>query len=341
MLGTNVGRVELREGLETMSLSRFQRQTDTAAGVVFVSLRPVAVTVLSALSAAVLVVLTLFSATLTPLAAAQSDDRTIRADGVGDAVLGLTAEELADSLGDNYAIGTEIRITVDFDGRVITSGGEVQFRAAMTDNTDQLNLFIVSNPEYATVEGVGPTTTIADAEAVYGEATLSWNPDDEGREFVSFENGPEGRILFRTPGIGGNNVGVYADGEFETTDYEDDAVIAAVWVSCVSGTDCPADLADAQPTATPEPEAEPTATPDPEPEPTATPAPEPTATPEPEPTPAPEADDADAGAGGQLPQTGSTELVLLALVSLLLLVGGALVVVERQYLCPAWLSNRK
>lgn len=270
-----------------------------------------------------LAVLTIACLSPAVAAAAQPpDELVITADGAGDATLGLTPDELAAALGPDYDLGDEVRITVDFDGRVVTRNGQVQFRAAMTDTGDELTLFIISNPAYLTAEGVGATTTIADAEAAYGPATLSWNPDDEGREFVSFENGPRGRIAFRTPGIGGNNVGIYADGEFETNDYEDGAAIAAVWVSCIPGTDCPADRAAAEPTAAPEPAAEATA--------------EPTPAPTEEPTPAPSA---GGDTGGELPNTGTTELVLLSIVSLLFVVGGALVLIERRLGCPAWLRR--
>jgi len=93
-------------------------------------------------------------------------------------------------LGPAFDIGDEVRITVDFDGRIVTSAGAVQFCAAMTENTDKLTLFLVSNPGYTTAQGVGATTTIA--EAVYVDETLSCIPDNQGREFVSFANGPEG-----------------------------------------------------------------------------------------------------------------------------------------------------
>lgn len=307
-LATTVGRAELREGLETMFLSR------------------------SKLKFVVLV--TAFLALFLPAAAAQPDaDRVITANSVGPAALGLTPDELADALGPDYDIGEQVRITVDFDGRVITRDGIVQFRAAMTEDNENLTLFIVSNPEYATAEGVGPTTTIAQAEEIYGEATLAWNPDNEGREFVSFENGPEGRIAFRTPGIGGTNVGIYPDGEFSTTEYEDGAAIAAVWVSCITGRDCAADAVE----PTPEPTTEPTPEPTPEPtaEPTPEPTPEPTVEATPEPTPS-----AGAGSGseGELPRTGATELVLVSIVAALFVVGGAMVLMERRYLCPAWLK---
>lgn len=278
-----------------------------------------------------------------------SDDLLITADGVGAAMLGLTPDELAEALGPEFDVGDEVRITVDFDGRVVTRDGQVQFRAAMTGAGEELTLFIVSNPDYATAEGVGARTSIADAEAIYGPATLSWNPDNEGREFVSFENGPEGRIAFRTPGIGGNNVGIYDDDEFETTAYEDDAEIASVWVSCIVGTDCPADRAtEPTPTAEPteEPTEEPTAEPTEEPteEPTAEPTAEPTEEPTAEPTeePTPEPTPAGGGEGdGELPTTGATELVLFSLVSLMFVVGGAFVLVERRLGVPAWLAARR
>jgi hypothetical protein len=278
---TTTRRAGLRVGLETMPLSRPQPKIAVVMAVVLAFLLPSA-------------------ALAQPVASS-----TITADGVGDAMLGSSPQELADALGADYDIGDEIRITVDFDGRVISRDGVVQFRAAMTNNTDDLTLFIVSNPEYTTAPGVGPTTTIAEAEAIYGDATLAWNNDNKGREFVSFADGPEGRIAFRTPGIGGTNVGIYADGEFETSNYADGAAIASVWVSCVSGTDCPADR---------------------------------TVETTPEPAPAPVAGDGSGASDSELPRTGTTELVLMSLVATLFVVGGALVLVERRYLCPAWLK---
>lgn len=316
---TNALRVELRKGRETMQLTRITFS-------------------MSALSALLVLLL------LSPVARAQTtDDTLITPDGVGSAVLGMTVEEMTEALGDDYEVSEEVRITVDFNGHVVSRDGQVQFRAAKAPDSDQLTLFIVSNPEYQTEDGVGPTTSIVDAEDIYGEATLAWDPDTEGREFVDFEDGPGDTVAFRTPGIGGNNVGIYADGEFETTDYEANAVIAAVWLSCTAGEDCPGD-AGAAPTPTEEPtedEPEPTPTEEPEPEPEPTPTEEPEPTPTEEPTEEePEAtDDGDDAAAGELPKTGSNELIMISVVSALVLVGGALVLMERRFLCPAWLRR--
>lgn len=316
-----MGRVELRKGLETMLLSRVYRKSVLLLGVVLACLLLLPTT-----------------------AFAQNADQIISADGVGDALLGSTVEELTAALGSGYDVSDEVRITVDFNGHVISRGGEVQFRAAKTEADERLTLFIISNREYQTAEGVGPTSLISAAEAVYGDATLNWNPDNESREFVSFANGPDGRIAFRTPGIGGTNVGIYGQDQLETTEYDPDGSIAAIWVSCVQD-DCAASQAAAEPTATPEPTPTPTPTPEPEDEedPEPEPTPEPTATPAP-PAPTPTPAPTDSGGGdatgtdsGQLPRTGATELVLMSIGLLAFAVGGALLLMERRFLCPAWL----
>lgn len=297
---------------------------------------------------------------------AQSSDMVITSSSVGSAVVGSTVEELTEQLGPDFTVGDEVRITVDFSGHVISRDGTVQFRAVKANAPgDELSLFIINNSEFQTSDGVGPGTLIADAEGIYGDATLNWNPDNEGREFVSFENQPEGRISFRTPGIAGTNVGIYDGDELETNEYDADGMIAAVWISCVPGTDCPADSADAGSTdsadtddtddssdsddaeaETPEPTATPT------PDPTATPTPDPT--PDPTPTPTPEADAGDdddasgssssgssGGGSGELPATGFEEAVLVALASVLFLVGGGFVVMNRNFLAPSWLHSRR
>ena len=170
-LATTILRAELREGLETMTLSRPQLKIAAALAALFVLL-------------------------LSSSAHAQPvDDHTITAEGIGNAVLGLSPAELIEALGPDYQVGDEVRITIDFDGRVVSRNGTVQFRAAMTDDTETLTLFMVSNPEYTTAEGIGPTSTIAEAEAVYGPAMLAWNPDNSSRlrmaPMAALRSGPQ------------------------------------------------------------------------------------------------------------------------------------------------------
>ncbi len=303
-----------------------------------------------------LIISVLFAVLITPAAKAQGDDTVISPTSVGPAEIGSTVEELTEQLGGDYTVGDEVRITVDFSGHVVSRDGDVQFRAVKANAPgDELSLFIINNDEFATAEGVGPSMTIADAEAIYGDATLSWNPDNEGREFVSFENQPEGRIQFRTPGIAGTNVGIYEDGEFETNEYEPEGVIAAVWISCVPGTDCPADLGDDAGSAAAgasddgddsDDAGDDSGDDEAEEEPTPTPTPTPSPTPEPEPED--DDDDADtggttAGSGGQseLPATGFEEILLVSLASTLFLLGGMMVLLHRSYLAPTWLRSRR
>ena len=80
MLGTNSGRAELREGLETMPLTRFHRKTAAVISVVLAFLLSLVVA--------------------SPAAHAQPDaDKTITIDGVGAAELGLTPAQLAAGRG--------------------------------------------------------------------------------------------------------------------------------------------------------------------------------------------------------------------------------------------------
>lgn len=305
-----------------------------------------------------LIVSAFFAVLVSPAANAQGDDMVITPTTVGPAEIGSTVDQLTEQLGSDYTVGDEVRITVDFSGHVVSRDGEVQFRAVKANEPgDELSLFIINNDGFATAEGVGPGITIAAAEEIYGEATLNWNPDIEGREFVSFENQPEGRIQFRTPGIAGTNVGIYQDGELETNEYDPEGVVAAVWISCVPGTDCPADggahAGDAAAGGTDDGDADDADDGDDgddaeEEEPTPTPTPEPTATPEPEPEPEEEDDDADAGGSAapgssrqdELPATGFEEILLVSLASTLFLAGGIMVLLHRNYLAPMWLRSR-
>ena len=175
-------------------------------------------------------------------AAAQvDDDRLITADGAGDAVVGSTPAEMQAQLGPDFQLVDIGPFLVDIEGVEVQKDGTPQFFAGyVAGEGPDLDLLVITNSEYQTAEGVGPGTPIVDAEGIYGDATLSFNVNSESREFVRFENGPEGRILFRVDNSDGM-VGIYddPDAEFaETTEYGEYGVIESIWVSCT--TDCPA-----------------------------------------------------------------------------------------------------
>lgn len=190
--------------------------------------------------AAALIVGSILSATVA--LAQQFTEATITAEGIGDAVIGSTVGELEGQMGDDWSFIEADNVLVDLSGFAVREFGETRFYALGGSGSDRLSLFLVTEPGVTTAEGIGVGSTLAEAVTVYGEATLGYSTDNEGREFASFANGPEGRVNFRT-GSAGDTAGIYADsnasGFVETTDFDEAAQIEQVWVSCVVDLDCP------------------------------------------------------------------------------------------------------
>ena len=128
------------------------------------------------------------------------DVQTITAKGFGRAELCLTGSELREQFpdlvfesyqGQGPLVDTEGVTVRDRDGKIAF------FALAVVGDGPKLNVLVTDNPDYKTEAGVGPGTTIADATLHYGAARLSYNVNNESREFVAFQYGPED-ILFRT-----------------------------------------------------------------------------------------------------------------------------------------------
>ncbi|MFN2259263.1 MAG: hypothetical protein ABR601_05445, partial [Parasphingopyxis sp.] len=102
-------------------------------------------------------------------------------------------------------------------------------------------------PQCRTAEGIGPSSSIAEAAAAWGAPTFAFNYDNEGREYVSFADQPDS-LAFRaesktaaadtaSSGVpngphAGNYEGVEGDGSyFETGEYYPDGEIREVFVS--------------------------------------------------------------------------------------------------------------
>lgn len=270
--------------------------------------------------------------------------------GVGPAQIGSTVELLGDQLGDEFTVSGEVRVTVDYLGHVVRRDGTVQFRAVKESGGDELNLFIVNNEDITTAQGVGPGMTIAAAEAIYGDANLTKVEEGAGREFVSFADQPDARLAFRTPGIGTEFVGQYGAGDTETKDYDPEGIIAAVWVQCSPGQDCP-DLSQAAQDADADQDDANEATEDADAEAgldEATEATDDADTDQDEGVQDDEETDTgvqDAGDGSDaaeaLPRTGSEDIMLAAVAAAMVTVGGAFVVFQRYYLAPMWLRSRR
>lgn len=191
------------------------------------------------LSCALLGLGVLLAALLAPATALAQDDETlITATSVGGVDIGTTIDELRTSL-DEYQISDDIRLTADLRGHLVSRDGRVAFRAAqVVTRSPQIELFIVSGEMFRTAEGVGPGTSISDAAKQYGKATFMLDRNNSGREFVVFADQPDGPIAFRTYGIAGAYVGEYSGDSSTTSNYQDDAAIASVWIGCTSVKAC-------------------------------------------------------------------------------------------------------
>lgn len=173
---------------------------------------------------------------------------------------GAAGIEMSETLGgfvEAFPSGTglsfEPQFMVDFGSLCARSGGEdalcVIFESYEVDayNAD---IPILAMGVYAdqcrTAEGIGPGISIADAVTAYGPARFGFSYENEGREYVSFDGGPDaysfraqsaiGDALngdaLRAPGPhGGDYAGVEGDSYFETTVAQPDAEIWELWIS--------------------------------------------------------------------------------------------------------------
>ena len=169
----------------------------------------------------------------TPAASLTISDRTI-----GAAKVGMTFGELKKALGSTALFKVESPFMVDFDAVAVSESGKVQYRiiyAARTKlkDSDVIELLMTDNSSYKTVQGVGPSMTLKQAEAIYGKATLSYNVDNESREGVVFATQPTRKIMFVPKAEGKQFAGVYGPGKggfYQTNKYQQNAVIKYVMV---------------------------------------------------------------------------------------------------------------
>ena len=167
---------------------------------------------------------------------AVAPSRLIEQNALGNAQTCTTPTELQQALP-TMTVGTWGEgPLVDTEGVKVTNAeGETIFYALASGwrvgPNRPFTLFYTTHPSYQTAEGIGPGTSIEEAERIYGPATLSYHYEAESREFVTFENGPED-IWFRTGS--GDEAGVYAEQAgpyFQTQTYREGATIRTIWVS--------------------------------------------------------------------------------------------------------------
>lgn len=158
--------------------------------------------------------------------------------GVGPIQFGMTLEAVRSLLSPDMTLTPEPNVLVDWDAMVLKEKETPLLyllypAGTVISDRSTVALFMVIDPRYKTPEGIGTESTIASAQGVYGEATLSYNTDDEMREYVRFAQAPA-YLSFRTTGTPGKWVGRYsgsADGSYyETKDFDPQGKIQFILV---------------------------------------------------------------------------------------------------------------
>ncbi len=166
------------------------------------------------------------------------NDLLISDQGIGSAKLGMKFGELKEKLGKSAQFKIVSPFIVDFEAIAISKSGEIQYYIIYPSGTtfkdsDVIELLLTDNPNYRTAEGVGMGTTIKEAQAIYGEATLSYNTQSESREMVKFANYPSKNIIFMPTRNSDDFAGIYppSSAEYnETKKFNDSATIGSIFV---------------------------------------------------------------------------------------------------------------
>ncbi len=149
---------------------------------------------------------------------------TISAKGIGPAKLGMTLGQLKQVLGSNAEFKVVSPFMVDLDAIAVSKFGKVEYyilypSGTTFSNSDVIELLLTDNPNFRTAKGVGPGTPLKQAEAIYGDATLSYNTQNESREQARFTSQPAKNITFQPTAPNQNFAGIYPSpaGEYNKT----------------------------------------------------------------------------------------------------------------------------
>ncbi|MBE9049947.1 DUF1176 domain-containing protein [Nostocales cyanobacterium LEGE 11386] len=134
-----------------------------------------------------------------------SANQLITNKNVGPAKLGMTLGQLKQVLGEEAKFAPASLGVDAGEGIKVSQEGTLQYalgftaegKQPITDNS-VINSITVSNPDYRTTAGVGPGTPLKQAVAIYGPATLFYNWNNEGREYIEFEQGLGSGVLIRS-----------------------------------------------------------------------------------------------------------------------------------------------
>ena len=168
-------------------------------------------------------------------------DRQITPVGIGAAKIGMTFKELKATIGTEYQFPVKTNFIEGFDAIAVTKAGTVQYYIPYPTGTnftdaDRIQHLMTDNPNYHTAQGVGPGTPIGQAASVYGGgATLSMSKENESREFINFNQHPNGLAFRPKPGGTRSFAGDYPESNedyLKTQKYDKRAAIGQITVSC-------------------------------------------------------------------------------------------------------------
>jgi hypothetical protein len=160
----------------------------------------------------------------------------------------MTLAELKQALGSDVEFTAKSPFMVDFDAIAVRKNGEIQYyilylAGQSFSDTEVIQGLLTDNPTFQTAEGVGPGTTLSVAEQAYGKATVSYNTQNESREYARFERQPAANISFATGNGSTKPAGIYPSPtrEYnETQEFQADATIQSVLVVCLTDACAPA-----------------------------------------------------------------------------------------------------
>ncbi len=167
--------------------------------------------------------------------------------GIGQAKLGMTLGQLKQLSSPDTEFKLESPFMVDINAIAVSQSGVVQYYilyvAGTTSHpdgitptdTDPITSLMTKNPNYQTPEGVKAGMRLEAVEAIYGNALLSYNTENESREYVAFSQRSAGNIRFRPQPLNSGFAGIYPDSSepYRTTEeFHDSATISIIEVAC-------------------------------------------------------------------------------------------------------------
>lgn len=167
-----------------------------------------------------------------------TEDFLISERGIGSAQLGMTFQQLKQKLGTETQFKVMSPFMVDFDAIAVYQSGQLQYYIIYPSGTtfadsDVIELLLADNPNYRTAEGIGVGTTLQQAQAIYGQAILSYNTQSESREIVRFVNYPSKNIIFLPTVTSKSFAGIYPSSSEEyneTKKFDNSAKIKSILI---------------------------------------------------------------------------------------------------------------